>query len=103
MIVYEVNLTIERAIFSSFQVWLKKHVQDMVQLPGFVSASILKQEQEPSAEQHKLTVHYQLESREALATYFNDYAAGMREEGVRLFGQQYVADRRVFAVQENIL
>ena len=58
MIIYEVNLTIDGSIYPQFSVWLKKHVKDILEVPGFVQASILKPENEPINSKEKLTVHY---------------------------------------------
>ena len=40
-VVYEVNLEADAAIEASFDTWLRDHVADMLQLPGFLSAEVL--------------------------------------------------------------
>ena len=42
MIIYEVNLSIELELESAFIPWLKEHIEEMLKLKGFVSASLLK-------------------------------------------------------------
>jgi uncharacterized protein DUF4286 len=42
-------------------------------------------------------VHYRLVDEAALARYFAEHAAGMREAGVRRFGDAFTATRRVLA------
>jgi hypothetical protein len=104
MVIYEVNLTINSDIYSQFQLWLRNHITEMLQFPGFIKASILKQEQKNKPEQEELTVQYQLENRTALETYFIQFAPRMREEGIKLFNNKFSAERRIFeVVQENIL
>ena len=41
-LIYEVNLSVERAIADDFRAWLIEHVQDMLELPGFTDARILE-------------------------------------------------------------
>lgn len=103
MVIYEVNLTIDADIYPQFQLWLKKHATEMLQFPGFIKACILKQEKEKNSGQEALTVQYQLENRDALETYFVQFAPGMREEGIKLFDNKFSAERRIFEVQESIL
>lgn len=101
MVIYEVNLTINRAVYSEFTLWLKEHVNEMLQFPGFIQASIFKPEEEIS-DQEKLTIQYQLESRADLERYFTDFAPRMREEGIKRFSDKFSASRGIFEVQEII-
>ncbi len=103
MVIYEVNLNIDGEIYVEYLVWLKEHVQQMLQFPGFIQASFFKPEQEGNTAQEKLTVQYQLKSRDDLQTYFNEFAPKMREDGINRFGNKFSAERRIFNVQEVIL
>ena len=100
MVVYEVNLTIHGDIYSEFTVWLRGHVKEMLQFPGFIQASLLKQEQDDPSDQEKLTVQYQLEGRDDLEKYLIECAPKMREEGIKRFKDKFSATRRVFKVQD---
>ncbi|VEB37915.1 Uncharacterised protein [Legionella sainthelensi] len=102
MVIYEVNLAIDKDVFAKFQVWLKEHVKEMLQLPGFIQARILKPEAEEIVGKKELTVQYQLENRDSLTVYFTEFAEKMREKGIRLFQDKFSAERRIFEVQENI-
>ena len=103
MVIYEVNLSIDKSIYSKYKLWLNDHIKEVLQLPGFVQAYLLKEEQNEVFDQHKLTVQYQLESRSDLERYFTEFAAKMREEGTKLFGEKYSATRRIFETQVVIL
>ncbi|CAM2740789.1 Uncharacterised protein [Legionella steigerwaltii] len=103
MVIYEVNLAIDGDIFPQFQLWLKKHVKEMLQLPGFIQANVLKPETEETTDQEQLTVQYQLENRDFLNVYFAEFAPKMREEGLNLFQNKFSAQRRVFEVHANFL
>jgi hypothetical protein len=102
MVIYEVNLMIDKEVFTPFQLWLKEHVKKMISLPGFIQAHILKPEIENLSEQEQLTVQYQLTDREALTTYFAQYASKMREDGINQFKNKFSTQRRVFTIQESI-
>ncbi len=102
MVIYEVNLAIDLEVYPQFQLWLKTHVKEMLQFPGFIKASILKPEQELVAGQEKITVQYQLKNRDALDVYFEEFAPKMREEGIRLFKDRFSAKRRIYEVEETI-
>lgn len=103
MVIYEVNLTIHGDIYSEFTVWLKGHVKEMLQSPGFIQASIFKPEQEAIANQEQLTVQYQLENRDDLERYFIEFAPKFREEGIKRFPDKFSATRRIFTMQDIIL
>jgi hypothetical protein len=102
MFIYEVNLTIDGDIFAEFKLWLREHVSEMLLFPGFIQASIFKLEQDEINDQEKLTIQYQLESRGDVERYFTEFAAKMREEGIKRFKDQFSATRRIFEVQEII-
>ena len=103
MVIYEVNLVIDIDVYPQFQVWLKKHAEEMLQFPGFIQASILKPEKEEIPNQEKLTVQYQVEDRAALEIYFTEFAPKMRGDGISLFKDKFSAERSIFEVQDNIL
>lgn len=100
MVIYEVNLNIDKEIYSEFELWLSDHAKEMLQFPGFIQASILKPEQDEETGQEKLTIQYQLGNREDLEKYFIEFAPRMREEGIRRFKDKFSATRRVFKVQD---
>ena len=100
MIIYEVNLSIDRGIYAEYKSWLIEHVKEMLQFPGFIQASLLKQEQDDPSDQEKLTVQYQLEGRDDLEKYLIECAPKMREEGIKRFKDKFSATRRVFKVQD---
>jgi antibiotic biosynthesis monooxygenase (ABM) superfamily enzyme len=103
MVIYEVNLTIDEGIFLQFESWLIEHAREMLQFPGFIRANILKPENENNSDKEKLTVQYELENRDALNVYFEQFAARMREEGINRFKNQFSAERCIFEVKEDIL
>lgn len=103
MIIYEVNLSIDERIYSEYLSWLNNHAKQMLRFPGFIQASIFKEEQAEVLEQPRLTVQYHLESRRDLERYFTEFASKMREEGLQRFGDKFSATRRIFEAQVVII
>ena len=101
MVIYEVNLSINHEVYTDFLAWLKHHIKETLALPGFIQASLLKEDVDAS-NQEKLTVQYQLENKHDLNRYFDEFAPKMREEGIKLFQDKFSAERRVFDVAETI-
>jgi hypothetical protein len=99
MIIYEVNLSIETDAYSDYRVWLDGHIKEILQLPGFVHATLLKQDKSDGLYQY-ITIQYQLEQRKDLDRYLSEFAPKMREEGMKLFKDKFSATRRIFEVEE---
>lgn len=100
---YEVNLQIDNSVFTPFMQWLKIHLQEMVQLPGFLSYGIKKvleieknsiSEQASNSSYTKISVLYKLESTQAMNDYFNIHSQKMRGDGIKQFGGKFTAERR---------
>lgn len=103
MIIYEVSLAIDETIYAEYTTWLKEHIKDILQLPGFIRALILKEE-EPGNHAHlkNLTVQYQLNDRDALEHYFINFAPHMREQALNLFQNKFSIERKIFEVETTL-
>lgn len=99
MVIYEVKLNIRPEIYQDFINWLKEHIDEMLALPGFIQASLLKPEGGANSETKALTVQYQLENMSDLDRYFVEFAPKMRDEGIKRFQDQFSAERNVFHVE----
>ena len=95
MVIYEVNLMIEKAILEEFAAWLRSHMNELLQLEGFVSAQCYAEEAEGSSDQAHWTVHYHLKDRISLQDYFDHHAARFRQDGVTRFEGRFSATRRI--------
>src|SRR5450432_2855935 len=81
VIVYEVNLEVDHAIFAAYRTWLNEHVRGMLALPGFVAAEIFELRDAPSATQrHGLCVQYRLADAADLDRYLRVDAPRMRRD-----------------------
>ena len=66
MIVYEVNLFVQRAVEAEFRAWLRDHVAEILALPGFVDARVFEREDPPADEgEFALCTHYRLRDADA--------------------------------------
>lgn len=99
-IIYEVNLTIRPDVVPEFLEWLGHHRDEIAALPGFLPETRLwrrEDDESPLEGWQKFTVHYFLESRQALDTYLKDHAPRMRSDGVQRFGDAFKAHRRILS------
>jgi len=100
-LIYEVTLTIERDIAEPFDQWLAEHVEDMLDLPGFVSARVFEMDDDDDGYARRVT-HYYLESENHLEQYFADNASDMRQSGIDRFGDRFRASRRILRQTEVV-
>jgi len=102
VIVYEVNLDIDAAVFSEFRAWLAEHVREMLTLPGFVSAELFERgDPAPQPGTRSVCVQYRMASAEDLQRYLCEDAVRMRAEALRRFAGKFSATRRVLAPIER--
>lgn len=93
-VIYEVSLRIVPALAAEYDDWLRHHVADMLDLPGFLGAEILTPEAAADGAVQRI-VQYRLRDRSALDAYLHDHAPRMRAIGARRFGDQVTAERRI--------
>ncbi len=93
MIIYEVNLKVDRSIYAEYVAWLKEHITEMIANPWFVEHRIYIATQD--SEQQELVVHYVVASHADLQSYFETSAPAMRSKAVARFGDRFSATRRV--------
>ena len=101
-VIYEVNLEADAEIEAAFDTWLRDHIADMLQLPGFRAAEVLGDASAPPGKVRR-TVQYRLTDQAALDRYLREHAPGMRTRGAKLFGERYTAERRVLAHREDFI
>lgn len=98
-VLYEVTLTVERAIADDYRAWLHGHVREMLALPGFLDARLsVVDDPGPDADSTVFCCHYRLQDAAALECYLREHAPRMRAEGLERFGSRFSARRRVMTV-----
>lgn len=84
---------------------LKPHIKEIVAIDGFQKASLWrrKAQDEDAADDGRVwyTVHYYVESRDALQTYYRDFAPALRADGIDRFGPKFDASRRVLELEQD--
>lgn len=95
MIIYEVNITIDKNIFGDFYPWLISHVKEMLQFDGFEKATIGLIDAKHDQQMRLLRVDYWIKSLAELEEYLEKDAPNMRAEGVERFGKFMTITRRV--------
>ncbi len=101
-VVYEVELEADAAIEGPFDTWLRDHIADVLQLPGFLSAEVLA-DTAPVAGKIRRTVQYRLQDQAALDGYLANHAARMHASGVARFGAQASERPRAMAQREEFI
>jgi len=101
-VIYEVDFDADAAIEGPFDTWLRDHIADVLQFPGFLSAEILAG---PVAQPGRIrrTVQYRLRDRAALDDYLEHHAPHLDGQGAALLGDRFVATTRVLAHREEFI
>ena len=99
MIIYEVTLSVHNSIYEDYIKWLKKHITKMLTFRGFHKHQLYKISSK-NLNETKLCVHYHINSLEDLESYFDKYAEGMKTDGIKLFGDNFSASRRILSSLE---
>lgn len=92
--IYEVTLSVDREIVDAFDAWLEDHVQDMLDVPGFLKAETFELEDDDEGRARRVA-HYYLASEEDLEKYLAGPANAMRQSGIALFTDRFEASCRV--------
>lgn len=99
MVIYEVNISVNTAIFQEYYTWLLPHTKKILTFPGFMHCEIGLVENEMDDNKNHLRISYTIDSNDNLQHYLINHAMEMRAEGIQLFGDQFNATRRVIHLQ----
>jgi heme-degrading monooxygenase HmoA len=100
VILYEVRIAVDRELADEYHGWLEAHIREILALPGFQFAELLREEGD--AARAVFVVHYWLADRDALTRYLRDHAPRMRADGAARFGDRFSAERRVLELDRRI-
>ncbi len=94
MIIYNVTINIDESAHDQWLNWLKtKHIGEVLDTGCFYKAKLSKVLVEEEMGGTTYSIQYSAESNEKLQEYYKTYAAKLREEGLRLFGDKMLAFR----------
>ena len=129
MVLYEVNIRVLADTAQEYEEWLDKHIREIMQVEGFVSAEWFEIEEDSEAKELEeavrnavrldesipqeireaaanplrtclYSVQYRLESKEAFDNYQRCHAEALRQEAIDKFGSRFAATRRVMCLRE---
>jgi len=86
MYVYEVDIKIQAELEQRYYIWLKEHVEQMLEVKGFLFAEIFKNE--------KILVRYMIDNESSYKNYINSEAKKMRASVPSEFVGQVEITRR---------
>ena len=96
MVLYEVNLVVQKHLDGDYRPWLRAHVKEMLDFQGFERASLWLETDSEQDDALRYTVHYEISSKADLETYFTEHAERMRGDGLNKFPEGVRAERRIF-------
>jgi hypothetical protein len=99
MVVYEVSLEVDPAIARDYEVFLERHIPEVIEAGGFDSASWLRVQEEAKLEGSvpvRWVIQYRAPDLETIELYVSDHAPRLRSEAVALFGARFSARRRIY-------
>lgn len=101
-VIYEVNLAVDVEVIERFDEWLHKHTEEMLAIPGFISAATSVPDVQDENTKHRC-VQYRISDKSALDSYLEHHAEEMRAKGLEYFEGRVTAERRVLSVAEAAL
>ncbi len=94
MTVYNVTINLDPSIHDLWMEWMqKKHIAEVLDTKLFIGARLFKVRVDDPDGALTYAVQYFAETDEKLQTYYNDFAAKLREEGKQKFGEKMLAFR----------
>ena len=87
MILYNVTTNIHESVHDQWMIWMRhKHIPEILATGKFSSARMVRVLIEEEMGGVTYSVQYTTDSKETLEKYYEEDAAGFREEGQKLFG-----------------
>lgn len=93
MIIYNVTSNIDASIHNQWLIWIKEHIPLVLATGHFTEAKLTKVLVEDQEGSETYSVQYRAKSREALANYYKNDAARLRQEASHMFGDKVLAFR----------
>ena len=102
MYIYNITINIEKSIEEDWLRWMQeKHIPEMLNTGKFFEAKmcqvIVEEDQGVT-----YSVQYTTDSKETLEKYYQENAAQLRQEGLVLFKERYVAFRTELKVINHV-
>jgi len=94
MYIYNVTINIDESVHDEWYKWMReKHIPDMLSTGKFSKAKMSQLMMKEEMGGITYSVQYTTDSLKTLQEYYNENAATLQEEGLRLFKDKFVAFR----------
>ncbi len=94
MYIYSVTINIDESVHDEWFKWMReKHIPDMLSTGKFSKAKMSQVMVKEEMGGITYSIQYTTDSIETLKEYYNEDAATLQEEGLRLFNDKFVAFR----------
>ncbi|MCF6347920.1 MAG: DUF4286 family protein [Flavobacteriaceae bacterium] len=102
MYIYNVTINIEEDVEKDWLRWMQeKHIPEMLATGKFSEAKLCQVMVE-EAQGITYSIQYTTDSKETLEKYYNENAKQLRQEGVSLFKEKFVAFRTELKVINHV-
>jgi hypothetical protein len=95
MVIYEVNVNVNKDIYNEYYKWLITHMDEMLKMDGFTKVEIGLVENQDDDSKKKVRVSYTIDTYDNLQKYLSENAPKMRSAAIEIFGDKFHADRRI--------
>lgn len=94
MLIYNVTINIDESVHQAWLAWMRdKHIPDMLATNKFIEAKMCRVLVEEDLGGITYSIQYTTPNNATLQAYYQEDADSMREEGMRLFPNKFVAFR----------
>lgn len=94
MYIYNVTINVEEAVHDQWIAWMKEiHIPEMLSLGKFSQARMCKVLVEEEMGGITYSIQYTIKDKETLERYYQEDANKMRQDGIKRFGNNFVAFR----------
>ena len=99
MIIYNVTIQVEKEIAEPWLQWLQQeHIPEVMHTGCFLKYQLVKLLETDESEAITYAVQYYAASREFVDEYVNEHANLLRQNGIKKWGERYIAFRTIMEV-----
>jgi hypothetical protein len=95
MIVYNVTVKVENSIEHEWLDWIAAHATEVVATGCFVEYSFFELLEPKVDDQRTFVIQYFAKTMEDYERYLTDFAPQLKEDGIKKFGEKFVAFRSI--------
>ena len=95
MIVYNVTVKVENSIITEWLEWIQNHMPEVVETGCFETYSFFELLEPKVDNQRTFVIQYFAKTEADYQRYLLDFAAQLREDGIKKFGENFVAFRSI--------